>query len=50
MTHKELLNTIKAAIKQLADDESVPQRQTLRELADPSRVKRHTGVYPVSRR
>jgi hypothetical protein len=34
MTHEELLNMIKAAIKQLADDKSVPQRQTIRELKE----------------
>jgi len=34
MTHEELLNMIKAAIKQLANDASVPQRQTIRELKE----------------
>jgi hypothetical protein len=33
-THEELLNTIKIAIDQLANDQSVPQRQTIRELTD----------------
>jgi hypothetical protein len=33
-THEELLNTIKIAIDQLANDQSVPQRQTIRELID----------------
>jgi hypothetical protein len=33
-THEELLNTIKVAIDQLANDQSVPQRQTIRELVD----------------
>jgi hypothetical protein len=32
--HDELLNTIKLAIDQLGKDESVPRRQTLRELID----------------
>jgi hypothetical protein len=34
MTHEEQLNMIKAAIKQLANDNSVPQRQTIRELEE----------------
>ena len=33
-THEELLNTIKIAIDQLANDQSVTQRQTIRELID----------------
>jgi|GraSoi2013_115cm_1033766.scaffolds.fasta_scaffold462014_1 hypothetical protein len=33
-THEELLDTIKIAIDQLANDQSVPQRQTIRELVD----------------
>jgi hypothetical protein len=33
-THEELLDTIKIAIDQLATDQSVPQRQTIRELTD----------------
>jgi hypothetical protein len=33
-THEELLNTIKIAIDQLGNDQSVPQRQTIRELID----------------
>jgi hypothetical protein len=33
-THEELLNTIKIAIDQLANDQSVLQRQTIRELTD----------------
>jgi hypothetical protein len=40
MTHEERLNMIKAAIKQLANDDSVPQRQTLRELKD---IRSHIG-------
>ena len=31
-THEELLDVIKVAIEQLANDQSVPQRQTIREL------------------
>ena len=31
-THEELLDMIKVAIEQLANDQSVPQRQTIREL------------------
>jgi hypothetical protein len=34
MTHEELVNMIKAAIKQLTNDKSVPQRQTIRELKE----------------
>jgi hypothetical protein len=34
VAHKELLNTIKTTIDQLADDCSVPRRQTMRELID----------------
>jgi hypothetical protein len=34
MTHEELLSMIKAAIEQLANDKSVPQRQTIRELKE----------------
>jgi hypothetical protein len=33
-THEELLDTIKIAVDQLASDQSVPQRQTIRELVD----------------
>jgi hypothetical protein len=33
-THEELLDTIKIAVDQLANDQSVPQRQTIRELVD----------------
>jgi hypothetical protein len=33
-THEELLNTIKIAVDQLANDQSVTQRQTIRELID----------------
>ena len=33
-THEETLNTIKIAIDQLANDQSVAQRQTIRELID----------------
>jgi len=31
-THEELLDMLKVAIEQLANDQSVPQRQTVREL------------------
>ena len=31
-THEELLDMLKVAIEQLANDQSVPQRQTIREL------------------
>jgi hypothetical protein len=34
MTHEELVNLIKAAIKQLANDKRVPQRQIIRELKE----------------
>jgi hypothetical protein len=34
VAHKELLNTIKTTIDRLADDVSVPRRQTMRELID----------------
>jgi len=40
-THEELLNTIKIAIDQLANDQSVPQRQTLRELDQRFRNSNH---------
>ena len=30
-THEELLDMLKVAIEQLANDQSVPQRQTIRE-------------------
>jgi len=33
-THEELLNTIKIAIDQLANDQGVTQKQTIRELID----------------
>jgi hypothetical protein len=33
-THKDLLNTIKTAIDQLSNDQSVPRKQTMRELVD----------------
>ena len=33
-THEELLDMLKVAIEQLANDQSVPQRQTIRELID----------------
>jgi len=33
-THEELLDVIKIAIDQLANDQSVPHRQTIRELID----------------
>jgi len=33
-THEQLLNTIKTTIDQLANDRSVPRRQTMRELID----------------
>ena len=32
VTHEELLDMIKVAIEQLANDQSVPQKQTVREL------------------
>ena len=31
-THEELLDMLKVAIEQLANDQSVPQKQTVREL------------------
>jgi hypothetical protein len=34
MEHQELLDMIKAAIMQLANDNSVPQRQIIRELKE----------------
>jgi uncharacterized protein YgfB (UPF0149 family) len=34
VTHEELLDMIKVAIEQLANDQSVPQKQTTRELQD----------------
>jgi hypothetical protein len=34
VTHEELLDMIKVAIEQLANDQSVPQKQTIRELQD----------------
>jgi hypothetical protein len=34
ITHEQLLNTIKTTIDQLANDRSVPRRQTMRELID----------------
>jgi hypothetical protein len=40
-THEELLNTIKIAIDQLANDQSVPQRQTLRELVN---IREYIGL------
>jgi hypothetical protein len=33
-THEQLLNTIKTSIDQLANDQAVPRRQTMRELID----------------
>jgi hypothetical protein len=40
MTHEELLTMIKAGIKQLVNDASVPKRQTVRELKD---IRSHIG-------
>jgi hypothetical protein len=34
ITHEQLLNIIKTTIDQLANDGSVPRRQTMRELID----------------
>jgi hypothetical protein len=33
-THEQLLNLIKTSIDQLANDQDVPRRQTMRELID----------------
>jgi hypothetical protein len=39
-THEELLDMIKVAIEQLANDQSVPQTQTVRELQS---LREHIG-------
>lgn len=40
MTREELVNLIKTAITQLANDETAPRRQILRELKD---IRSHLG-------